>query len=64
MAKEDKVRNIHFKEEIIDNKVVFTYKLQEGLSNTRNAIKLLEVMGFPENIVEMANKNAKGFAKI
>ena len=61
---EDKVRNIHFKEDIIDNKVVFTYKLQEGPSNTRNAIKLLEVMGFPEDIVEMANKNAKEFVNI
>lgn len=62
--KEEKVRNIHFKEDIIDNKVVFTYKLQEGPSNTRNAIKLLEVMGFPEDIVEMANKNAKEFVNI
>lgn len=53
------VTNIHFSE-IVDDKngVRFDYRLKSGPSRSRNAIKLLGVMGFPEEIVEDAKKRA------
>jgi DNA mismatch repair ATPase MutS len=42
----------------------FDYKLKKGISQTRNAIKLLEYMNYPKEIVENAYKRAetiKGF---
>lgn len=38
--------------------MVFDYKIHEGVGNTRNAIKLLARMGFPEEIVAMAQEAA------
>lgn len=47
--------NYHFSEHITDEGIVFDYKLKAGPSRTRNAIKLLDYMGFPTDIVENAN---------
>ncbi|MCR5610111.1 MAG: DNA mismatch repair protein MutS [Lachnospiraceae bacterium] len=44
----------HFEENVIDDDVVFDYKLKEGPSNTRNAIKLLSVIGYDKNIIKKA----------
>lgn len=38
----------------------FDYKLKHGISNTRNAIKLLEYMGFPKEITDNAYKRCCG----
>ena len=46
-----------------DNDVKFDYKLKEGPATTRNAIMLLKVLGYDENIVENAQKMADGFLK-
>ena len=54
----DIFRNIHFTEDINDKDVVFTYKLAEGCADTRNAIKLLERIGFDNDIVDKAEKMA------
>lgn len=46
------------------NGLSFDYKLKKGISQTRNAIKLLEYMNYPETIIEKAYKRAesiKGF---
>ena len=53
--------NFHFSEDIIDNDVLFNYKLNSGRATSRNAIKLLSVMGFNESIVENASKRASKF---
>ncbi|WP_143315344.1 DNA mismatch repair protein MutS [Clostridium sp. HBUAS56017] len=37
----------------------FDYKLKEGISNTRNAIKLLDYIGYPKEIIEAAYKKAE-----
>ncbi len=58
---EDKYTNYHFEEEIKDGDVSFNYLLNKGRAFTRNAIKLLEVMGFPSNIVVSAENRAKDF---
>lgn len=44
----------YFKSEIQGEEVVFDYKIHEGVGNNRNAIRLLALMGFPEEIVVMA----------
>lgn len=46
--------NYHFTEYIQDKKILFEYKLHAGPATSRNAIKLLEYMGFPEEIIQEA----------
>ena len=53
--------NYHFQEQIIENNVLFDYKLIEGRSISRNAIKLLEVIGYPEEVIEKASGSASHF---
>lgn len=48
--------NFYFCESIEGQDVVFNYKLCAGISHTNNAIRLLESMGFPEEIVLKAKK--------
>lgn len=52
---EGNYQNFNFCEAIINGNIVFDYILKEGISTTRNAIKLLEAMGFPRKIIEDAN---------
>lgn len=47
-------RCYHFKSEIQGEEMVFDYKIHEGVGNNRNAIKLLALMKFPEEIVSKA----------
>ncbi len=49
---EGKMLNYHFSETVTEGSVSFDYKLKEGPSNTRNAIRLLKVFGFPDKLVE------------
>lgn len=51
----------HFKEEFKDNRIVFDYKIYSGKSRTRNAIKLLKVMGFDDSIIEDASILARNY---
>jgi hypothetical protein len=51
-------RQVHFREEITPQGMVFPYKLCEGVSDTRNAIRLLEQMGFPKRVIEDADSMA------
>ena len=53
----------HFEGDVTDNDVHFDYKLKEGPATTRNAIKLLGVLGYDESIVEDAQRMADGFLK-
>jgi DNA mismatch repair ATPase MutS len=46
--------NYHFCEQFIGNEIVFDYKVKEGPSKSRNAIRLLEYMGFDAQIVAEA----------
>lgn len=48
--------NYHFRESVQEGDVLFDYKLHSGISYTRNAVRLLEAMGFPEEIVSNASK--------
>ncbi len=53
--------NYHFKEEIADNDISFSYKILNGRAQTRNAIKLLSIMGYDKTIVDKAEKLAADF---
>lgn len=54
----DIVDNYHFREQMTNNGMIFDYKINTGISNTRNAIKLLRYMNFDNTIVENAEKLA------
>lgn len=51
----------YFSESIIDKKLHFDYKLKPGRVQTRNAIKLAKIVGYPEGIINnsiaMVNKH-------
>ena len=53
--------NYHFKEDVKDNDVIFNYRLYEGRAVSRNAIKLLGVLGYDENVITKADETAKRF---
>lgn len=55
--------NYHFTEEVKDDDVLFNYKLLKGRATSRNAIKLLNVIGFDKNIVKNAENMAERFIK-
>lgn len=58
---EDKFENYHFEETITNKDIKFDYKLHKGRSETRNAIRLLEFMGYDRDIVVKADEKAKNF---
>lgn len=60
---EDYFTNYHFKEQIADNNVLFDYKIVQGRAISKNAIKLLEVMGYPEEVTAQASESAEYFLK-
>jgi len=41
------VRNYHFREEIVDDRMVFDYHLREGICPTTNALKIMRMEGLP-----------------
>jgi len=51
--------NYHFREQVTDDGIVFDYKLKDGPSTTRNAIKLLSFMDFMDSIVKQAEALAE-----
>lgn len=53
--------NYHFEEEIQEKDVVFDYKLRTGRAMTRNAIRLLAMIGYDPKIIEAAQESAKQF---
>lgn len=55
--------NYHFTEEVSDNDVLFSYKLLQGRSTTRNAIQLLKIIGFERDIILNAEGMAGDFVK-
>lgn len=55
--------NYHFEEEVSEGDIKFNYELKNGRATTRNAIKLLEIMGYRPSIIEEAEKQAKHFTE-
>ena len=57
----DTFDNYHFEEKIEGDDVKFSYMLCEGKATSRNAIKLLKVLGYDESLVSAAEKMAANF---
>lgn len=58
---EERYDNCHFEEEVKDGDVLFSYHLKKGRAVSRNAIRLLQVIGFSENIIASADDMAARF---
>lgn len=48
--------NYHFQEQMGERDISFDYLLRHGRSNTRNALKLLEFIGFDNALIERARR--------
>lgn len=53
--------NYHFEEDVREGDVFFNYRLQPGKAVTRNAIRLLELMGYDKGIIDKAYSLAEHF---
>jgi DNA mismatch repair ATPase MutS len=53
--------NYHFQEQVVEDDVLFDYVLQEGRAVSKNAIKLLKIMGYEDYIIEDATNSANEF---
>lgn len=53
--------NYHFEETVKENNVIFDYKLRKGNTKTRNAIKLLNMIGYDKIITSRAEELAQFF---
>lgn len=51
--------NHHFREDVTGEGLSFSYRLIEGRADSTNAIRLLQMMDFPEKIVNEATKMAE-----
>lgn len=58
---ENEYDNYHFTEEIREEDIYFSYKILKGPASTRNAILLLDKMGYPKDLVQEAKERAKFF---
>ncbi len=53
--------NYHFEEKIENDDVKFNYKLIDGRAKSRNAIKLLGIIGFEKDIIKAATDRSEKF---
>ena len=56
---ENDMTNYHFSEYIENDQVLFDYLIKEGPSTSRNAIKLLKVYGYDQELVDSAERMAR-----
>ena len=49
--------NYHFRSVVKNKDMTFTYKIYEGINTESNAISLLDLLGYPEEIVTEARRN-------
>ncbi len=60
----DEYEFYYFSEDIDDNTgLSFDYKLKKGVSKTRNAIRLLEYIGYPNEIIQKSYKKSEKLEK-
>ena len=55
--------NYHFEEQIEEGDIRFPYRLMPGKAKTRNAIRLLSIMGYDSGIIRRAEEMAARFEK-
>lgn len=54
--------NYHFREQIINDEITFDYLIKKGSSQTKNAIELLRITEFPNDVYTRALQNTKDLA--
>lgn len=59
----DCYENYHFTEEITGDDIIFSYQIKGGKATSRNAIRLLSILGYDEELVRSATKRADEFLK-
>lgn len=55
----DGIDALHFRDDIEDGRMVFPYRAHAGVSRAHNALRLLELCGYPEDLV----RRARAFAE-
>ncbi|MCI8464279.1 MAG: hypothetical protein HFI63_00230 [Lachnospiraceae bacterium] len=55
--------NYHFEEQVEAGDVSFSYRLESGRAGSRNAIRLLGIMGYEERIIKDAEEMAERFVR-
>ena len=53
---QEEYENYHFSDQFAESGLQFDYHLRKGISSTRNAITLLDSLGYPSGIVESARR--------
>ena len=53
--------NYHFQERIVGSQIQFDYKLYKGRAVSKNAIMLLSLLGYSQDIIQTAEKAAEDF---
>lgn len=56
-------RLYHFEEQVGENEMLFDYVIREGKATSRNAINILQLIGFDQRIVSKAHKKADLYMK-
>lgn len=56
--KEVGMQNFHFQESVENDAMTFDYRLHDGPAQTRNAIRVLDISGYPETIVAESRERA------
>lgn len=51
----------HFEEQVAEDAISFDYRLHAGPATSRNAIRLLRMMGFPADVADAADSRAASF---
>ena len=60
---EKEYANYHFEEQITEDDVSFDYRLHTGRTNSRNAIKLLQMLGYDTTVIDAAEDMVQHFLK-
>lgn len=50
----------YFKEDVNAEGLVFDYLIRQGISSTKNAIKVLEFLGYPSSLIQRINQRIDG----
>ena len=58
---EKQYSNYHFSEHIEEKDITFDYRIKEGRADSRNAIRLLAMVGFRGELVEQSTKRVETF---
>ena len=62
LLEEENYELYHFTEKIENDTLTFDHKLKKGRLKTRNAIKILELYGYPEEIIASAKSTEKSIS--